>query len=304
MDAPVARSKVPILGLILLILFSVVIGIAIGALVAAIRVYAHFYLVLAFPIFMGALAGGAISAVAKVGKVRSGAVAIFFGLLAGIIMYGTYRYGQYFLEKQQFYNDHPKVDRAQLDVAIDESLKDETGQAGFIGYIISTAKDGIRIVPTSSATSSSSSSNLVLSGPLAYGYWVVEILIILGVAAATAGKSASVPFCDRDGRFFATQNVGRVPKDSADQFMLMAKAGDWQNATLLLDRSRSKVNYPYLEVRVDKCPACNTNPLPLSIVRKMSSKKNTDKVIFKATLTPTQYGDLVGVPVDPLRVIA
>lgn len=304
MDAPVPRSKVPLLGLILLILVSVVTGVVVGGIVAAVDVYLHFYLILVFAIFMGAIAGGAVALAARLGRVRSGAIAVIFAFITGLIMYGSYWYGNYLLLKQQVYEKSPETNRLKLDAELDLFFAGETGQPGFVGFVMYSAKKGISITSTNNISSSTRTNDLTLVGPVAYGYWVVEILIILGVGAAAAAKVSNMPFCDRDNRYFITQNLGRVPKDSADQFMLMAKAGDWSGAMLLIDRSRGKVTYPYLEVKVEKCPACNTNPLPLSVVRKISSKKNAEKVIFKATVTPAQYSELAGVPVDPVPVSA
>src|SRR5258708_3869731 len=294
------RSKVPLMGVILLIQVAVVTAAVVGAAVAAIRYYLV-YAILAFPAIMGFLAGGAISRAAKIGRVRSVGVVTLFAVLTGLLMYGIYRYGDYFLTRQYVYN--VAVDRGytktltpeQIQTKIDDYFVQEGGAPGFIGFVNYNAKlgEGIRL---SSSYSSSNTSPLTftLTGTAAWIYWGVEILLIVGLAAVTARKAVNIPFCEKDSRYFANVILGRVPRESADQFLMQAKASNWRAAAALIAPGRGKVVYPYLAVVVQKCPDCNTNDAPLKVVRKLSSRSKSDRTVLTATLTPAQYDDLSG----------
>ena len=304
MDAPITRSKVPLFGLILLIFVSVAGAVAIGAITAAIERYLHFYLILVFALIEGLLAGGVVVLAMRVGKVRSKFVAVIFGILAGLITYGTYWYGDYYLFKQQVANDRSGSSRQQSDELVDTIFKTETGQPGVVGFLMYQAKEGFGITSSSYAGSSARTTDLTLQGTTAYGYYAVELLAICLIAAAAAFRAAGTPFCERDNRFFTTKLVGRIPKDSADQFMTMARVGDWRGASMLLEKSKSKMRYPYLEIQAQRCPACNTNPVPVSVTRKQGSRKSAQKVVFKTTLTPEQYGDFAGIPLETIPAMA
>src|SRR5579859_4001168 len=96
----VTRSKVPLMGFILLILVTIITGAVVGGIVAASAFYVV-YVIFAFPALMGLIAGGAISRAAKMGKVRSVGMITLFAILTGLLMYGVYRYGEYIFFRQK-----------------------------------------------------------------------------------------------------------------------------------------------------------------------------------------------------------
>jgi hypothetical protein len=230
---------------------------------------------------MAAAGGWVMTSAIKKGKVRSRSVALIFGRLIGLIIYGTYRIGDYYLTWQQ----------------AKSSLGDQItplGIDGFVQYTKFQAHEGEHVRFGTSATSSSGGINFTLSEPLTWGYWLIEVLVVVGGAAFTAANVASEPYCEQDGKFFVKRSLGRVQKEQADQFMAAAKAEDWVLARGFITPStgKGKAVYPFLDVMVSKCPKCNTNPVALTIVRKMSSKNSGDLKVLKATLTPEQYSRL------------
>ncbi|HLY24919.1 MAG TPA: hypothetical protein VKQ72_01180, partial [Aggregatilineales bacterium] len=209
----------------------------------------------------------------------------------------VYRYGLYFLVRQEIYN--VAVSRGytpdQIQQKLDDYFIQEGGAPGFIGFVNYSAKVGEGLRLTSSYSSSNTSpATITLTGTLAWIYWGAEILLVTGLAAYQARKAVNVPFCDKDNKYFASVNLGRVPRESADQFLTQAKAGNWSTAAAMIGSPRGKVIYPHLAVVAQKCPDCNTNPVALKVVRKLSSRSSSDRVVLKTTLTPAQYDELAG----------
>ncbi len=301
-----SRSKAPIMGIILVALAAIVVAVVVGVAAAAIKTYLGIYLIIVFPLVMAFVLAWTINKVAKIGKLRSGGAVVVLAVLAGLLMYGTYRYAEYVFFKQQLYQTTLTqvtikagkpltADQInKFNTAFDSELQKDETVGTFLGFVQATAKEGVGIHFGNSATNTSGGLNFTLSEPLTWVYWALEILAICGVAAASANKGAKDLFCEKDNRFFATQNLGRVDKASADQFMALAKAGDWHGANALIDSSKSKPVYPYLAVSLQKCPACNTNSIPLKVVRKLSSKSSTDKIVLNTTLSPVQYDSMTG----------
>src|SRR5258708_18969096 len=302
-----SRSKAPIMGIILVALAAIVVAVVVGVAAAAIKTYLGIYLIIVFPLVMAFVLAWTINKVAKIGKLRSGGAVVVLAVVAGLLMYGTYRYTEYVFAKQIIYqaaltqfteNLGHAPTAAQLN-ALNDAYTQEESISTFPGFVKATAQEGVGIHFGNSATDTSGGLNFTLSEPLTWVYWALEILVICGIAAASTRKATSALFCEKDNRFFVTQNLGRVDKASADQFMALAKAGDWRGASALIDNSKGKPVYPFLAVSLQKCPACNTNPVPLKAVRKLNSKSSTDKIALSTTLTPAQYDDLTGTVTVP-----
>jgi hypothetical protein len=300
------RSSVPIFGLILMVLAAVVGGVIIGGIVAFVSQF--FYLILLMPVLMAAAGGWIMKQAVMMGKVRSGAIAFFFGILIGLIIYGTYRFGEYYVERQKAHAElveqfGSQVNSARIDEALDELFLERTGKTGFIGYTLFKAQEG-ESIRFGRSTSSSGGLNITLPESLTWIYWLVELLVIAGGAGFMAASVSSEPFCEQDGKFFTKRSLGRVQKEQADAFMTAAKAGDWSQVRSLISPAVGKPVYPYLEVFASKCPNCNTNPVELTAVRKMNSKSSNDMNVLKSTLTPEQYAVLDMNATSPLMSMA
>jgi hypothetical protein len=184
-----SRLRLPLLEVILLLLFTAVGGIGVGVLLLlSSRVV---YLIFASVIIAAAAGGWIVSLAVRLGKVRMASVAFFFGMLTGLLIYGTYRYGQY-LDERQFARDQilaeaPSLKPDEVEQVIDEILVEETGYSGFVGMTLLDAEAGMTIMPTRG----SSSAELTLSKELTIAYWGAEILIVTfgaGMVAARATK--------------------------------------------------------------------------------------------------------------------
>jgi hypothetical protein len=291
-------SSVPILGLLLLIIVTVIVAVVVGIGVGLLSQL--FYLIILMPLGMGAIGGWAIAWAVRQGRVRSGFIALIFGLLVGLGIYGIYRYTEYFMFQQEVRQvareRQSTLTDAQIELAINDQLIEEVGQSGFVGFTLLRAKEGESI---KLGRTGSSGTPIKLSTPLTWGYWGIELLVIAGIAAAMGWSAAQDKFCDNDSKFFTTRSLGLVAGANADAFVGAVRANDLNTARNYISRQSS--GYPYLEVKVTKCPSCNTNPVELEVFRKVNSKSN-ESAYLKQTLTPEQFTALEGgssLPVSP-----
>src|SRR5260221_6373393 len=100
-----SRSKRPIMGIILVALAAIVVAVVVGVAAAAIKTYLGIYLFIVFPLVMAFVLAWTINKVAKIGKLRSGGAVVVLAVLAGLLMYGTYRYAEFVFFKQQFFQN-------------------------------------------------------------------------------------------------------------------------------------------------------------------------------------------------------
>ena len=188
----------------LLLILGIISAGALGGILWAVDNYLNFYLVVAFPLLAGALAGGLLVLGVRSGKVRSPFLAALIGLLTGVLIFGVYHFATYYVTfrgavRDVYVEDVGKAPSdAELDQYINKGLQRNTGDTGFIGYLKFAAQEGMTI--TNSTYSSSSSSDIDLKDQWVWVYWGVELLLAGGVAAILASGEAKQPF-DEDTEF-------------------------------------------------------------------------------------------------------
>ena len=74
-------NKAPLLGIMVLVIYTLVGAITLGAIVFGVSQI--IYLIALFPLIIGAIGGAIVAAAVKRGKVRNSAVAILFAVLSG-----------------------------------------------------------------------------------------------------------------------------------------------------------------------------------------------------------------------------
>src|SRR3954464_1372887 len=92
-----ASNQMSFGGFILLLILAIISAAALGGVLFAVDNYLHFYLILIFPMFAGAIAGGLLARGVYTSKVRSPFVAGIIGLLCGVLMYGVYHFASYYV---------------------------------------------------------------------------------------------------------------------------------------------------------------------------------------------------------------
>ena len=246
-----ASNRMSFGGFILLLVLAVISAAALGGILFAVDYYAHFYLVLMFPMFAGAIAGGLLTRGVYSAKVRSPIVAWLVGLICGVLMFGVYHFASYYvgfrtdMRKAYVENVGQEPTDAEFDEVLDLLLKDEVGDVGIMGYLKLTAKEGMSIT----RTASSSSSAIDLQDEWVWVYWGVEILLAGLFAAFIAGRAAGEPFNEDSNdwygpaMFFATA-PGKSRKDVVNAF----KDGNFQQAGMFL--TQQDIKYPRIDVNL------------------------------------------------------
>jgi hypothetical protein len=228
-------NRVPLAGLLIMITVAVAGGL--GAGVLTYFVSRELYLIFVFPILLGLLCGWIAAQAVQIGRVRAPVVAGVFGVLMALILYGTYRYADYYwgfrgVQHRQVEKDFgQKISDDQYQKIEDMALREEVGATGFVGYTKLTARGGIMITKATSATGS----GLTLKGGVLYGYWVIEIGLLGYFAAAGAYRSAGKPFSEHTGDWYgAARRVGTVPAQSASVFVEEMQQGQLARAGALI----------------------------------------------------------------------
>jgi hypothetical protein len=138
-----APNRVPILGTILLVGGSIIIGLLIGAIAYFISNFIYYIFV--FSLAVGILTMFAYYKLLQFSKVRHSIIAAFIGLVTGVFValafYGT----PYLITRNDYINlakqnNHISTVKASADFNI--MLLNETGSSGFWGYLKLRAKEG------------------------------------------------------------------------------------------------------------------------------------------------------------------
>jgi hypothetical protein len=228
-------NHVPLTGLVLLITAAIVGGLGLG--VITYFVSREIYLVVLFPILLG-LAGGALTAAAvQAGKIRSPVIAGVFGVLTVLILYGVYRFADYYwgfrgdlreeLEKEW----GQELSDAEYQEMEDFALELSTDSKGFVGYTKLTAQEGITI----SRATRPSGNGLTLKDSVAYGYWGIEILALMYFGWTTPYRRAKKPFSEQTGEWFGSaETIGTLPPQAVPVFVDLVQREQFSQAGALV----------------------------------------------------------------------
>ncbi len=234
---------VPVGGLFGMIALTLLAGVAVGVVAGLIRL--GFYLVLIFPILMGAAVGGAGYGAVTLCKVRNRFLAAMTGVLAGCVTMLAMHFVSYVFFVNKF-----------------------GVQIGFGRYIDELAKVGVRINSTRGGNPRDKGINLGYVG--SYIYWLVEAAIVAGFAGAMMGTRAGKPFCRRCGSWKTQHNLGVLflPRaDAADFF----EAGELSR---LVDPANPPGEGP-ITLTVWWCPYClDEAPVDAALAQTVQGKKN------------------------------
>lgn len=279
-------NKVTNAGLKWLLLSSVIGGVAIGGLAYLISLW--MYLILVFPVGMG-FAGGAVMAGAiRQGKVRNPAIATLFGVLTGLIVYGSLHGLGYWQFKQsaseQITKELEAVSGNQSHKFLDTLLEIKTGSKGFLGYLKYSAQEGVSI-----GRIGREGTNLGETGT--WIYWLIELAIVDITIAAIAYSSAKNPFCENGDQWYKNrERVGSVPIQVSENFLNLLQNDGYAKAGKLLDPLQG-VHIPNLEVYVQDCPCCKFSD-PILTVNSTSNDRKGNlqlKQIAQGMLSLSQY---------------
>ena len=282
-------NKVTNAGFTWLTVTALIGGLAIGGVTALVS--RLFYLIVLFPLLMGA-GGGFLQAYAvNRGKVRNPMIAGAFAILTGFVIYGTLNIGYYVAFRQEVAKELKQStgesDDTKINKIIDENvLQIETGSTGFLGFLKFSAQQGVGITR--------GSSKIELKNEWAWGYWAIELAVISGITAFMAFAAAKEPFCENsDEWYLPMESVGSVPNEESENFLSLIKNENFVKAGALVDPQKQSP-VPNLVVHLQRSPGDRLNDLVLIASRtSLDNKGNvSSKEVIKGMISPSQYAQL------------
>jgi hypothetical protein len=287
---------IPIGSILLLFLITLVGAPLLGGIVAFVAQY--IYLILLFPFVAGAAGGFMVAQGVRWGKVRDATVAAIFGLLLGLFVYGSYRYIEYFLFRNDVRAEIVKemeaefgwADATVADEVFDEVLLEETGKTGFLGKVLFDAKIGMSVAYTRSASAAldGTDSGVNIGTTLTWVYWLFEVAVFAGVSSFMAMEAAKRPFCEYHDRWYKKEkSLGGVNPSQAENAIGLLNADDYAAFGKML---RPKTPVPGVEFFIERCPGCQeSDPILTTKTVKRSSRGQVKRDdLAKQNITPAQ----------------
>ncbi len=214
-----------------------------------------FWLIVLFPILIGGGLGLVGTYMVKRAHLRNPMIGALAGLLGGLIAMGTMHYfgfEQYRAEMKANPDiiELQKLQPADLEQVIAESKEPAkfraamAGISSFAGYMDFMAINGVEI-----SNHGSKAMNLGYYG--SYIYWVVEVLIVMGLAVAILRGECSNPYCTACREWKKQSTLGGFYGTSADAGKALAE-GD----VAALQACGPTPELTTLVLHDSTCPAC------------------------------------------------
>jgi hypothetical protein len=280
-------TTAPAYGLLLLLVVAVLGGVGVGLLLFYSSTIV--YILIFSPLLAAGLAGLIIDQGIRLGKMRDGFTAVVFAVFMGLAVYGTYRYAEYVDFRREIREEilqiNSGVNPSQLDVFIDDRLRQETGYRAFPGYIMMTAREGIALT-ISSRYSRDEIEGTIGEGPTVI-YWGIEMLIMLIVPAWMAHSGSRQPFCEDENTWLKFKKIGHVPGILAENFVECLQAGDFYTAGSYIEKKGVKV--PRLDIEVGRCG----DNAPTAALKVMVNKERDLDVLLITNISAAQYKSLI-----------
>jgi hypothetical protein len=282
-------GKVPASGYLKMSLAAIAGGSFIGGLTHLISQL--FYLIILFPIGIGVLGGCFIAVSINSGKVRNPLVAGMFALVTGFSIYGSTNYLDYVRFRHDTIAEIKKdveFKTANPDDEIDNFLKNETNNDGFIGFVKYRAKQGVSI-----GRIGRSENNI---GEVAtWIYWLVELSIIQLILVLIAKEVAKQPFCEScDAWYKEEEPIGTVTEALANQFLDLLNNDRFAEAGQLIDYDIIVTEASHsLIVKKQISPADSNGDIFIKIgeIQIDEDGKSNTKEILSGMISPTDYLD-------------
>lgn len=283
-----SSGRIPFGGLIGLILATIIGSLLIGGL--AFAVSNLIYLIILFPLVMGALGGGLLALVVKSSKIRSPIIAALFGLLMGVAIIGTVHFLDYYITDRNEFRETvygssaQDVPQEQVDRDMDEFLLEETGSTGFIGDLKFNASFGMTITR--------SSSEITLDETATWVYWGVELLMVALICAGLAFGAARKPFNEEAGEWYPEPlYVGSVDWKSRKDFYKLLKADDTRQAFKMVTGTASTP--PRVDVVVQQTPTAPQTDVILTIREtRLNRRQEMSGDKMKGVISAQEFSDL------------
>ncbi len=288
-------NKVPPFGLLLMSLSAVFGGLLIGGVTYLVSQL--IYLVVIFPIVIGAISGVLIGRAVRRGKVRNPWVVGAFSLLIGLLSYGAYHYIDYRVERQQAHAEVLREIQQQLgrtdpvlaDQVIDQNIQEITGLSGFAGYMALKAQAGLSFAHFANGLPIL---QFTTNPFFTAVYWLIELLIIVAVALQLSRALPSQPFCEIHQRWYDQhEHLGGVPDSRSTDLINQLHAGHFAEAGAMLEGQNTF--WPSVELYLKSCQGCTESEARLQIARLTSSRGRVQaRSLLQGMLSSFQQADL------------
>ena len=287
------QNNIPILGLTLLVIGSLILGLAGGAVAYLISNF--LYLILIFPIVFGGLITFAYRRLVDFAKIRHSLITSFIGFGVGILIAFSFYGTPYLAVRQQFISDAQEQYNIEAQTAsngFDRILMEETGTDGFWGFMKLRAMEGdnystyliysnLPIVDF----------NFTLKSNLAWIYWSLET-ILFGLPIALMG------FNFGKGDFSKTvqdwyspysKQIASATLDRKEELLSLLKTGNLMGTVNFL-LAEDELSHPKLEIHEQRTEN-NKGDILLSVVQTIreSSKIVKRNVIAQWEISQQEY---------------
>jgi hypothetical protein len=263
----------PFPGIIRALITGLIAAAVVGGILFAIDHYIGFYLIVLFPIAAGFIVSFVVSQGITAGKIRNSGVAILIGAICGFATMGVYHFLDYQIAfkndiKNAISQGTTAISNQVEQVAEDAFLKGEVKQTGFMGFLNYQAQQGITI------TRSSSRNGLTLTNGWAWGYFGVEVLIVMFIAGMIASSTAGEPFDERSNAWYGNAvHVLSAPFEHAQTIRNALKNGSFEEAGRLM--TRETLGAPKLDLSARSTPDGHPETIVLELNEvTLDSKKN------------------------------
>lgn len=234
------------------------------------------------PLIAGGCVGGVIASLAKKHKVRARSAVVAFGILGGLLCFGTRWASDIAQAREQFIEMRAAKlsgGNPAIEAKLNPMLRRVYTPARFGQLYLRVAeKEGVTI--SHAGSSSSSASNSAITGT---GFWVLTLAdaaLICAAAIAIPWKQAASPFCAGCDSWHGVElTVSRLHPNQSSEAARMASAGEWAGLGNL--RGEGATTKSHCDILLSKCPGCSNGNL--SIKRQSG---NNIKTLWKGAVAP------------------
>ena len=231
------------------------------------------YIVFVFPLVLGINNGKLIADVVQKAKIRKLSQLVILSLLSAIMIYAALHYARYFgfqirasLEISSSFSEALEEENLGMAKAlVNYALTEETGHAGFVGYMIYRANEGVSIGRLSR------SSGLNLGPVLTWLYWALEFGIIFGLTIQKGKKVIGMSFCEACGNWYGKEKHLGGTATANESFLLdLIQKKDFSGLGKLIEKN---AEVPSLEVYFQGCEVCGKSSSQLVVRRALQNTK-------------------------------
>jgi uncharacterized membrane protein len=286
-----------------------VVGVVVGALASLIGCF--FYLVLVFPMAVGAAIGASQKGIIRWTRIRNPLACTAAAIVAGAAAVFTSHYVDYLIFQRNMRSNADNFQTVRMMLAASTDAQEREAIAGvlkeyendpevaaamnvqsFAQYMVWSAHQGVEI---GSVSRTAGSSNLGFTGTIIY--WLVEGLIVAGFPIFMTRSATSMPYCEACNEWRQETVLGTVhalPR-SVSQAVTSGELGDLHTLAETSNREA--------RIKVFTCPHCEPDQrqdVVVQVEEVTYYKRQPQYRLLSSTVYPLEaLGDLNAFFVDP-----